>query len=341
MGKNTAIWRRHVARILGVLLLVFQGAIIDYYLIQGESSRWFAWLLTDGVVLATWIAAMLISYRRLSSRKQRYSLDQGVGFFNDELAFAYIAWLVYALHLVPQVATLFRTKASKLDEKTMVFGPNMLKMCLCITPALFLFLLFAHHDSKPRTSRKFYLEKLSGAVTLDLFDSVEMLEYLFEKDAVPDSVNIAILIFSCINFFLPVFALYELKHNKFHANGQVSPLSFKIFYICSFLFFVNVPFLVIRLILWHSYHLDISVLLAKNALAIVLGVIEIAEFCGDERPKKCLSCSNTFAKSSFKSHLEVCANEATGELELMRVNEQSPSNDGPTITVKTGDPNLA
>jgi hypothetical protein len=263
------------------------------------------------------------------NRKRHYYETQEQGFFNDELAFAYIAWLVYALHLVPQVATLFRMKADELDEKTMVFGPNMLKMCLCITPALFLFLLFAHHDSKPHTSRKFYLEKLAGAVTLDLFDSVEMLEYLFDKEVISISIEVSILIFACINMFLPVLALYELKHNKFHASGQVSSLSFKILYICSFVFLVNVPFLIIRVVLWHSYKLDISVLLAKNGLAIILGLLEIVEFCGDERPRKCPSCSSNFARGFFKSHLEACGKENV-ELKIHFLPE-SRKQESPTI----------
>ena len=232
----------------------------------------------------------------------------------DEIKFAYLAWIVYAVHLVPQLATLFKRKVSLLDEKQHIFGPNTLKMNLCLTPMLFLFLIYAHHDAKSHSRRKYYLEKMTAAVTLDLFDSVEMLEYLFDKNKITIGLENAILAFSCMNIFLPTFALFELKYNKFHDSGEISPISFKFIYICSFMFFVNVPFLVLRLILWHGHQLDVSVLLAKNALAIVMGIIEIMEFFGEQRPRKCEVCSKTFAKVFFKSHLKTCSPEGNFEM---------------------------
>ena len=110
-----------------------------------------------------------------------------------------------------------------------------------------------------------------------------------------------------MNIFLPTFALFELKYNKFHDSGEISPISFKFIYICSFMFFVNVPFLVLRLILWHGYHLNVSVLLAKNSLAIIMGLIEIFEFFGDQRPRRCQSCTKTFVKEFYKKHLDTCS----------------------------------
>ena len=305
MARKTGILRRVFARIFAVGLLILQGVIMNYYLIvDRDSLAWFAWIATDVIVLIAWVFTMWMSHRKSQST---------TNVTKDELKFAYLAWIVYALHLVPQVATLFKLKASLLDEK-LIFGPNMLKMTLCLTPMLFLFLIYAHHDAKSHSRRKYYLEKMTAAVTLDLFDSVEMLEYLFEKDAITLGLENAILAFSCMNIFLPTFALFELKFNKFHDSGEISPISFKFIYICSFMFFVNVPFLVLRLILWHGYNLDVSVLLAKNALAIVMGVIEIMEFCGQQRPRRCESCSRTFAKEFFKSHRKACSPDENMEM---------------------------
>ena len=309
MARKTGVYRRLAARVFAIGLLILQGVILDYYLIVEEDSSWFAWIVTDGIVLFTWGFTMWLSQRinRRNFAKPKESMD--------EIKFAYLAWIVYAAHLVPQVATLFKRKASLLDEKRLIFGPNMLKMNLCLTPMLFLFLIYAYHDAKSHSRRKYYLEKMTAAVTLDLFDSVEMLEYLFDKDKITIELENAILAFSCTNIFLPTFALFELKFNKFHDNGEISPISFKFIYICSFMFFVNVPFLVLRLILWHGHQLDVSVLLAKNALAIVMGIIEIMEFFGEQRPRKCEVCSKTFAKVFFKSHLKTCSPD--GNLEMI------------------------
>ncbi|KAJ7363518.1 hypothetical protein OS493_009673 [Desmophyllum pertusum] len=95
----------------------------------------------------------------MSHRKSRSPATTAT---KDEIKFAYLAWIVYAVHLVPQVATLFKLKASVLDER-LIFGPNMLKMNLCLTPMLFLFLIYAHHDAKSHSRRKYYLEKNDGS----------------------------------------------------------------------------------------------------------------------------------------------------------------------------------
>ena len=301
MGRKTSIYRRLFATVLAVIFLVLQGIVLDYCLIVRKSSSWwFAWILTDAIVLSAWVYTMWISHRKSQSEE---------AMSKDGLKFAYIAWVVYAIHLVPQVATVFKHNVNVFEEEERVFGTNMIKMNLCLTPMLFLFLIYAHHDAKSHSRRKYYLEKITAAVTLDLFDSVEMLEYLFDKEKISIELENAILAFSCMNIFLPTFALFELKFNKFHDNGVVSPISFKFIYICSFMFLVNVPFLVLRLILWHGYHLDVSVLLAKNVLAIMIGIIEIFEFFGEQRPRKCDACSWTFAKDHFKAHRKTCSRD--------------------------------
>ena len=306
MARKAGICRRIFARVLALSLLVLQGAILDYYLIIEEtSSWWFAWIITDAIVLSAWVLTMWMSHRKSQSIN---------AVAKDQSKFAYIAWVVYAVHLVPQVATLFKLKAPFFDERELVFGPNMLKMNLCLTPMLFLFLMYANHDAKSHSRRKYYLEKMTAAVTLDLFDSAEMLEYLFDKEKITIKLENAILAFSCMNIFLPTFALFELKFNKFHDSGEVSPISFKLIYVCSFMLFVNVPFLVLRVILWHGYQLDVSVLLAKNVLAVILGIIEIFEFFGEQRPRKCEICKKTFAKHFFKEHCRLCSQDENLEM---------------------------
>ena len=291
--------RRVTSRIFAVILLILQGAVLDFYLAREKERSWIAWIVTDVFVLAAWVYALAFSYR-----KKRNSETES--YLSDELTIAYVAWIAYTLHLVPQIAVIMKLIGHKLDEETMTFGPNVLLMNFCLTPILFLFLVLALHDTQPSSIRKFYLEKLVATVTIDLFDSVEMLEYLFSKHNLTPVIEHCILSFSCINLFLPTLALYELKHNKFHPSGEVSSISFKFLYICVFLLFVDLPFLVLRLILWHSFDLDVGVLLAKNVLGIILGLVDIAEYLADQRPKKCDHCGKTFDKTSFKSHLQLC-----------------------------------
>ncbi|XP_022799666.1 uncharacterized protein LOC111337594 [Stylophora pistillata] len=327
MARKTGIYRRALARIFAVTLLVLQGVMLDYYLIvEASSSWWFAWVVTDIIVISSWVLTLWLSHRK--SR----SATTGT---KDAIKFAYQAWIIYAVHLVPQLATLFKLKSSLFSEEELIFGPNMLKMNLCLTPMLFLFLVYAYHDAKSHSRRKYYLEKMTAAVTLDLFDSVEMLEYLFEEETISVPLENSILAFSCMNVFLPTFALFELKFNKFHDSGETSPISFKFIYICTFMFFVNVPFLVFRLILWHGYNLDISVLLAKNALAIVMGIIEIMEFFGEQRPRKCKHCLRTFAKDFFKPHMKLCS--PAENMEMISCDKASKMDESKDIAPNTCD----
>lgn len=97
----------------------------------------------------------------------------------NDFTSTYVAWLVYAVHLVPQVATIFKMFADELDKDSFL-NPNFLKLTLSITPMLFVCLVHSHHKSRESFARKTYVQILVSSVTLDLFDSVEILEYLFD-----------------------------------------------------------------------------------------------------------------------------------------------------------------
>ena len=224
----------------------------------------------------------------------------------DELRFAYVAWISYAALLTPRIVIAFGKNAQQLKE-IYFFGPNTLKAAVACTPLIFLLLVYGHHDARPHSSRKFYIERLTGSVAFDLFDSMDLLEICFlnkEQRQFPDQITDACLAFACINLFLPTLALYELNFNKF--NGAVTPLSFKIAYAASFVCLVNVPNLIIRSVLWHKYYTDVSVLLMKNVMCIVLGISDILESIGSERPQKCHKCGRTYSVHHFPQHVQGC-----------------------------------
>ena len=136
---------------------------------------------------------------------------------------------------------------------------------------------------------------------------MDLLEICFlneEQRQFPDQITDACLAFACINLFLPTLALYELNFSKF--DGEVTPVSFKIAYATSFVCLVNVPNLIIRSALWHKYDADVSVLLMKNVMYIVLGISDILESIGSERPQKCHKCLKTYSGHHFPQHVHGC-----------------------------------
>ena len=81
-------------------------------------------------------------------------------------------WLFYVIGLMVTIGVIFGGLRSKLD-KTYFFGPNNLKMIMCLTPGIAVLLFIT--TSK---ARKFYSElvvELCGNVAVDLFDYIEIL----------------------------------------------------------------------------------------------------------------------------------------------------------------------
>ena len=314
-------------KVLCILLLLLQGGVLDYYLVkESKSSSYLGFITTDVLVLIIWLIVVFIAKTRFDiwmklqhpncpkfklrwrSRRNddqvdaRYRED-----YPDELPYAFVAWLAYtSITLVPEVAVIFKNYADKLED-VKIYGQNILKGALCITPILFLLLVNSHHNAKPHSTRKWYVDKLTGGVTLDLMDSIDFLEILFLNDFVinlPKALENAIIAFACINFFLPTLALLELSVNKF--DGQVRPVSFQVLYSLSYIILVNVPFFVIRLVLWFVYNQDVSVFIAKNIIMTFIYVMDIRESLGPSKPKKCPTCGKLFIPSCLETHRTQC-----------------------------------
>jgi len=295
------------SKVVCIALLVFQGGILEIYLVKEHNTRWSAFAVADILVICVWIFSFVAARRFFQQKKDEIDAGKDPEDFPDELPLAFFAWLFYAALLTPRVAILFSGEGSTRLKETDFLGPNTLKAGVACTPLIFILLVYAHHDAKPHTIRKYYLQGLTGTVAFDIFDSLDLLEFLFldrEEHRFPKSLTNAVLAFACINFFLPTLALFELKLNSF--NGQVSSLSFKLLYSMSFVFLVNIPNLIIRSVLWHKYNTDVSVLLMKNVICIVLGVVEIMEYFGSERPMPCSRCGRWYTPDFIEQHKRRC-----------------------------------
>ena len=315
-----------VGKVLCILLLLTQGGILDYYLVTHretttlnatipEETRhvvvadYLGFITTDIIVFVVWIWLMILARRRFKLKQLRRQKDEAdgrdPGDYPDELPYAFIAWFAYAaVTLVPETAVIFKHFANQLeDDKAKLLGQNILKVALCISPILFLLLVSSHHDSQPHGSRKNYVEKVVGTVTIDLMDSIDILEILFVKETVlllPEALINSIIAFACINFFLPTLVLMELRVNKF--DGEVRSISFQIVYSLCYIFLVNIPFWVIRVVLWWEYSWDVSVFIAKNIVAIAIYSMDVYDYFGPHRPTKCETCSRWFDHHSISQH---------------------------------------
>ena len=308
-----------VGKVLCFILLILQGAILDYYLYEHHEYKSLGFIATDVVVLAIWIGVMFMAKRKLLTekwRKVRRGKEKTDGKHRpvevkndgaDEIAFVFIAWLAYvAITLVPEIAVIFKRFADQLGDAR-VFGQNFLKVALCITPMLFLLLVNSLHDAKRYSKRRIYIDKLSAGVTLDLLDSIDILEILFIDDVelkLPVALENAIIAFACINFFLPTLALLELSAI---VKGEVRSATFQILYSISYIFLVNVPLGVIRIILWTKFNQDVSVFIGKNIIASAIYIFDIYATCGPEEPLRCPGCGKYYTADSVDGHKALCS----------------------------------
>ena len=129
----------------------------------------------------------------------------------------------------------------------------------------------------------------------DLFDTVELLQILLvdRNTSLPigQTTKTFMLIFGSTSLFFPVFSLWELQAcrkipsetagSNNSSDNKRKGLVFRVRIVSKMcqLFFVNVAFLTIRLVLFFDFNLDASVFVAKNAIAIIVGVIEIISAC--------------------------------------------------------------
>ena len=110
------------------------------------------------------------------------------------------------------IAIIFALAGDDLDKKRFL-GPNTLKVTLCATPLLFLFLvntasgLSKHEEYRQRAS------VLSVSITIDLFDSVEMLDIVLDErensHGISKEFGRAMVAVACLSFLLSILQLGE------------------------------------------------------------------------------------------------------------------------------------
>ena len=243
---------------------------------------------------------------------------------DEEIRLVWTIWGTYIVPYVVTVATIFITVAKELTKK-FTLGVNALKMTLCITPAmLILFLQLAISPSyrKPVLSLSIFaalnifdgiemlgtfLMQNEGLLDLDSAtegvkefwmhnggyfnfskaNATEILqEFLIEKKKhfdLNEHMDRSIVVFACICFLLSSFGL---ARNQFEDEGKVKkrPLTSIIFGFLEIIG-INLPFLVIRSVIWGRHKYEAAVFIAKNIVSLVVGAVECGILIKIQRDK--------------------------------------------------------
>ena len=311
--------RERGARVLSVLLLVAQSALLDVFLINGRPRANYTWIVVDVITLIVWITLLAkpgvhtVVYNALRNACAQCcggaeSTDQGP----QELRGMWVSWLVYScISLAPRLGVIYYELAPDMTVDT-VFGANLLKVTLSLTAALFLCLIASHIGPEAYTYDKYYLERVQSGVVLDILDSGEVLDTFFTEEQrdgsgeefhLTSALAISLLVFAMINLALPTFALAEAekqrdKRYKFNF-GRHLWTNAKVWYIFLNTILVNVPFLVLRIVLWVEHDRQVSVLLVKNVIFIIMNILDLVEYLGS---KRCDDCKLLYPSNHLASH---------------------------------------
>ena len=245
-----------IGRFIFFALLLVQCGFLAAYPASYRDIRWIPIFLLYLPALAFWLYCLRTD-------------DAG-------LIRMFFTWGLYiVIALIPSVAIVFTTAGDDLDKEKFL-GPNTLKVVLCFTPVVFLFLPNTASDLSKHEKYRHLASRLSIQITIDLFDAVEMLDIVLDESqnsyGIPTEFGRVMVAAACFSFLLSVFQLAENKLNKGeHDLHKPRAIARNIVQMI----FVNLVFLVIRMVIFFKYGKEESIFIAKNAMAIYFSALEI------------------------------------------------------------------
>ena len=237
-------------RALFFALLVTQNFMLAAYpATYKDDSTWYAVAASQALSVTIWLALVLSSTAKLER--------------------LFYIWGLYIVGLVISIAIVFGFVGDILDKKRFL-GPNVLKTVLCITPLLLPLLL---NTAKDGNKYKEVVSKLCFYMTVDLFDSVEMLDIVLDEKehnyGIPKGFGAGMIALACISLLLSPWQMAEnnLKEEKPRKCTAILRNIAEIVF--------DVVFLAIRLVIVFKYKKDESIFIAKNGIGIILASFEI------------------------------------------------------------------
>ena len=195
--------------------------------------------------------------------------------YKAKLRWLVYVWYLYIVALIINIAIVFSVVGDSLD-KNKLLGPNTLKMVLCITPLLLLLLLHSADDSDQTDEHNELVSKLSYRMAIDLFDAVDMIDIVLDENeqdfGLPKWFGALMIVWACISLALSIWQLAENKLTR-----DETKIRFRTAFLRNIveIALVNLPFLIIRAVVFFKYGKDESIFIAKNGIGIILSVLEI------------------------------------------------------------------
>ena len=239
-------------------LITTQCFILSAYLAKYEdSSKWYLTAISFGPAIFVWILLLLFKALYLSC--------------------LFRIWGLYIVALVVNITMVFGKVGDRIDKNELL-GPNALKVFLCITPLLLLLLLNTGDpdDSDENEEEREIVSKLCFPMAVDLFDGIEMIDIVLEERehdfGIPKAFSTAMIVLACLSMLV---SPWQMAENKLTKDGPKIRFRTVLYRSIVQIVFVNLPFLVIRAVVFFMFGKDESIFIAKNGIAIVLSILEI------------------------------------------------------------------
>ena len=239
-------------------LIITQCCFLSAYLAKYEgTSNWYLMVFSFGPAVFVWFFFLLFDALYLGCLFQ--------------------IWGLYIVALVVNIAMVFGKVGDRID-KTEFLGPNVLKMVLCITPLLLLLLLNTGDldDSDENEEEREIVSKLCFPMAVDLFDGIEMIDIVLEERehdfGIPKAFSTAMIVLACLSMLV---SPWQMAENKLTKDGPKIRFRTALYRSIVQIVFVNLPFLVIRAVVFFKFGKDESIFIAKNGIAIILSILEI------------------------------------------------------------------
>ena len=248
-------------------LINTQCFILSAYLAKYEdSSKWYLTAISFGPAIFVWILLLLFKALYLSC--------------------LFRIWGLYIVALVVNIAMVFGKVGDRIDKNEFL-GPTVLEMVLCITPLLLLLLLNTGDLDDSDDEEREIVSKLCFPMAVDLFDGIEMIDIVLEERehdfGIPKAFSTAMIVLACLSMLVSPWQMVE---NKLTKDGPKIRFRTALYRSIVQIVFVNLPFLVIRAVVFFMFGKDESIFIAKNGIAIVLSILEIRNLFRLRRAKQ-------------------------------------------------------
>ncbi|KAL3861874.1 hypothetical protein ACJMK2_007888 [Sinanodonta woodiana] len=288
-------------RIFCIVLLVFQDAIINFYLISYSSNYCLVWLASDIAIIVIFIVTFVMSYVHFRKEMTRRPDDHPSHSFH--LPLSVISWALFSVVLSSKYAFLLKYVATELSELNF-FGPNTLKTTTALAGVVFVFLLSSQHVAKPGSDRRRYIDELTWTVVCDILDGVDSTEILFQADDrdlfMPGMDNVIISL-CCLNFLVPTIPLITLSRTNFGEEKVSNKLVLihKLFLA----YLVNLPLLITRMIILNGSGSAVSIFSLKNIVVISMISYDVYEHFHDKEETSASSLAGDHGVEYFVTYI--------------------------------------